>query len=133
MTCRRCPVVVVNRVLAALIAANQRVIAENSTTVLVQRTETRPTPDGGVQKVNFRLVTFQGRLIPRKGSPVSRQDEAGIFVSSGWLLVAPGVPHLLAEDVAQIGGKDYIITRVLQRMYAATPYAQHADVEEVKP
>ncbi|MBT9134804.1 MAG: hypothetical protein DDT38_01546 [Firmicutes bacterium] len=133
MTCRRCPVVVVNRVLAALIAANGRAIAVNSTSVVVQRTEVRPAADGGVQKIIFRLGPFQGRLIPRKGNLTSRQDEAGIFVSSGWVLVAPGTPLLLTGDVALIGGKDYTITRVLQRVYAERIYAQHADVEEVKP
>ncbi|MBT9136935.1 MAG: hypothetical protein DDT34_02021 [Firmicutes bacterium] len=122
---------VASPVLGALAAANRRLIAENPTPIVIQRTETRPTPDGGMRKINFRLASFQGRLIPRKGIQASRQDEAGIFVSSGWLLVAPGIPLLLEGDVAQIGSKDYNIIHVVRRVYAAIPYAQHADVEEV--
>ncbi len=127
---------VASPVLGALAAANRRLIAENPTPIVIQRTETRPTPDGGMRKINFRLASFQGRLIPRKGIQASRQagswqDEAGILVKSGWLLVAPSIPFLFVGDVAQIGGKDYNIIHVVRRVYAAIPYAQHADVEEV--
>ncbi|MBT9157007.1 MAG: hypothetical protein DDT37_02012 [Firmicutes bacterium] len=123
---------VVGKILTALIAANQRLITENPTTISIQRTEVRPMPDGGMQKVTSQLPPFRGRLVPRKRVPTSRQDEAGILVSSSWILVAPNTPTLFAGDTAVIDGKTYELTRVAPRSHGGMFYAQHADVEEVK-
>ncbi|MBT9137204.1 MAG: hypothetical protein DDT34_02291 [Firmicutes bacterium] len=123
---------VVDKILATLIAANRRLIAENPTTISIQRTEVRPMPDGGMQKINFQLPPFQGRLIPQKRASTSRQDEAGILVSNSWILVAPNVPTLFAGDTTVISGKTYNVIRVAPRAHGGMFYAQHADVEEVK-
>ncbi|MBT9135909.1 MAG: hypothetical protein DDT34_00975 [Firmicutes bacterium] len=124
---------VASPVLVALIAANRRLIEENPTSIVIQRTEVRPAPDGGMQRVNFQLPPFQGRLVPQKRVPTSRQDEAGILVSSSWILVAPNTPTLLTGDTAIISGKTYNLTRVTPRSHGGMFYTQHADVEEVKP
>ena len=115
--------------------ANQQLIEENPVVITIKRTAFVQNASGGRDEQVSVLPPFRGRIVPAKQQVRKIADEAGIALTSAWLLIAPWNADIRASsetsDTFQTSGKEYRVTRVVPRKFAGLTYSIHAILEEV--